>query len=61
MRRMLRPSEPVVKAFDTVLLQADMAGADAVIGIRCDANEMMPGVKEMVCYGTAVQVKSTED
>ncbi len=49
------------QAFDTMLLQADMAGADAVIGIRYDANELMQGVTEVLCYGTAVRVKSMED
>ena len=49
------------QAFDTMLLQADMAGADAVIGIRYDANEMMQGVTEVLCYGTAVRLKSLED
>jgi len=48
------------QAFDTMLVQADMAGADAVIGIRYDANELMQGVTEVLCYGTAVQVKPVE-
>lgn len=46
------------QAFDTMLHQADLAGADAVIGIRYDANELMKGVTEVLCYGTAVRVKS---
>lgn len=45
------------QAFDTMLVQAHMAGADAVIGIRYDANEMMKGVTEVLCYGTAVRVE----
>src|SRR3954468_23148026 len=45
------------QAFDTMLVQADMADADAVIGIRYDANELMQGVTEVLCYGTAVQIK----
>ena len=49
------------QAFDTMLLQADMAGADGVIGIRYDANELMQGVTEVLCYGTAVRLKSLED
>ncbi len=49
------------QAFDTMLLQADMAGADAVIGIRYDANEMMKGVTEVLCYGTAVRVQPFDD
>ena len=49
------------QAFDTMLVQAHMAGADAVIGIRYDANEMMTGVTEVLCYGTAVHVEPLED
>lgn len=46
------------QAFDTMLQQAHVAGANAVIGIRYDANEMMSGVTEVLCYGTAVVVAS---
>src|SRR5678816_2728476 len=45
------------QAFDTMLYQAHIAGANAVIGIRYDANEMMNGVTEVLCYGTAVMVQ----
>jgi uncharacterized protein YbjQ (UPF0145 family) len=48
------------QAFDTMLVQAHMAGADAVIGIRYDANELMKGVTEVLCYGTAVRVEAPE-
>jgi uncharacterized protein YbjQ (UPF0145 family) len=48
------------QAFDTMLLQADVAGADAVIGIRYDATEVMSGVTEVICYGTAVEVKALD-
>jgi uncharacterized protein YbjQ (UPF0145 family) len=48
------------QAFDTMLVQAHMAGADAVIGIRYDANELMKGVTEVLCYGTAVRVEALE-
>lgn len=49
------------QAFDTMLVQADVAGADAVIGIRYDATEVMNGVTEVICYGTAVEVVPLED
>ena len=49
------------QAFDTMLVQADVAGADAVIGIRYDATEVMSGVTEVICYGTAVRVESVGD
>ena len=45
------------QAFDTMLVQAHNAGADAVIGIRYDANEIMKGVTEVLCYGTGVRVE----
>ena len=48
------------QAFDTMLVQADLAGADAVIGVRYDATEVMQGVTEVICYGTAVRVKAVE-
>lgn len=48
------------QAFDTMLIQAHLAGADAVIGIRYDANELMKGVTEILCYGTAVRVEPLE-
>ena len=45
------------QAFDTMLHQAHVAGANGVIGIRYDANEVMSGVTEVLCYGTAVLVE----
>jgi uncharacterized protein YbjQ (UPF0145 family) len=48
------------QAFDTMLVQAHEAGADAVVGIRYDANELMTGVTEVLCYGTAVRVEPNE-
>lgn len=48
------------QAFDTMLVQADMAGADAVVGVRYDATELMQGVTEVLCYGTAVRVQPLE-
>src|SRR5215470_9282653 len=32
-------------------------GANAVVGVRYDANEVMQGVTEVLCYGTAVVVE----
>lgn len=45
------------QAFDTMLIQAHLAGAHAVIGIRYDATELMKGVTEVICYGTAVTLE----
>lgn len=48
------------EAFDTMLVQAEMANADAVIGIRYDATEIMSGVTEVLCYGTAVRLQALD-
>jgi uncharacterized protein YbjQ (UPF0145 family) len=45
------------KAFDMMVLHAEEVGANAVIGIRYDANEVMSGVTEVLCCGTAVTVE----
>jgi uncharacterized protein YbjQ (UPF0145 family) len=34
-------------------------GANALIGVRYDANEVAQGVTEVLAYGTAVVVEST--
>ena len=41
-----------------MISHAEQLGANAVIGIRYDATEVMQGVTEVLCYGTAVLVKS---
>lgn len=41
-------------AFDHLLAHAAEMGADGVVGIRYDATEVMQGVTEVLCYGTAV-------
>src|SRR5438105_2795766 len=41
-------------AFGLVLDHAEVLGANAVIGVRYDATEVMHGVTEVICYGTAV-------
>jgi len=43
-------------AFELALQHARELGANAVVGIRYDATEVMGGVTEVICYGTAVQV-----
>jgi uncharacterized protein YbjQ (UPF0145 family) len=44
-------------AYDIMLAHAWDLGANAVIGIRYDATEIMSGVSEVLCYGTAVIVQ----
>ena len=43
-------------AFELVLQHAQALGANAVVGLRYDATEVMTGVTEVLCYGTAVVV-----
>jgi uncharacterized protein YbjQ (UPF0145 family) len=43
------------QAFQRMINHAAQAGATAVISIRYDATEFMPGVTEVLCYGTAVR------
>lgn len=43
-------------AYEMMLRHAVQLGANAVIGIRYDATEVMQGVSEVLCYGTAIVV-----
>lgn len=45
------------EAFELMLTHARDLGANAVIAIRYDATEVMSGVTEVLCYGTAVTVE----
>ena len=45
------------EALDLMLQHAGQLGANAVVGVRYDATEIMQGVTEVLCYGTAVTVK----
>ena len=45
------------EAFDMMVQHAQAIGANAVVGVRYDANEVMNGVTEVLCYGTAVVVQ----
>ena len=44
-------------AFDLMLLHAAEVGANALIAVRYDANEVQAGVTEVLAYGTAVVVE----
>jgi uncharacterized protein YbjQ (UPF0145 family) len=44
-------------AFDLMLTHAADMGANAVIGMRYDATEIMAGVTEVLAYGTAVVIE----
>ena len=46
------------EAFDLLISQAERLGANAIIAMRYDANEMAAAVTEVLAYGTAVVVES---
>ena len=41
-------------SYELMISHAEQIGANAVIGFRYDANEVMSGVTEVLAYGTAV-------
>ncbi len=45
------------EAFDLMVQHAQQVGANSVIGMRYDANEVMDGITEVLAYGTAVIVE----
>ena len=45
------------EAFDLMRVHAAQVGANAVVAVRYDANEVMDGVTEVLAYGTAVQIQ----
>jgi uncharacterized protein YbjQ (UPF0145 family) len=45
------------EAYELLLMHAAQHGANAVIGFRYDATEVMQGVTEVLAYGTAVLVE----
>ena len=45
-----------VDAFGEMVAHAESLGAKALVAVRCDATEIMSGVSEVLCYGTAVRV-----
>jgi len=47
------------EAFVIMMQHASEIGANAVIGMRYDANEVMSGVTEVLAYGTAVIVEKS--
>jgi len=45
------------EAYDLMIKHAEELGANAIIAVHYDATEVMNGVTEVLCYGTAVIVK----
>ncbi len=44
-------------AYKDMIIHAESMGANAIIGVRYDANDVMSGITEVLCYGTAVKVE----
>jgi len=47
------------ETFDMMVEHAQQIGANAVIGIRYDTTELMSGVTEVLCYGTAAVLEKS--
>lgn len=47
-------------AYEIMVQHAEQVGANAIIGVRYDANEVMQGITEVLCYGTAVQIEKEQ-
>jgi uncharacterized protein YbjQ (UPF0145 family) len=45
------------QSYELMCAHADQMGANAIIGVRYDATEVMQSVTEVLCYGTAVVVE----
>jgi len=45
------------EAFDELVEHASAAGANAILALRYESNEIMPGITEVLAYGTAVVVE----
>ncbi len=45
------------EAYEMMIAHAEKMGANAIIAVRYDANEIAQGVAEVLCYGTAVEIE----
>jgi len=45
------------EAYQELLKHAESIGANAIVGFRYDANDIMQGITEVLAYGTAVRVE----
>ena len=45
------------ESFELMVQHADAIGANAVIGTRYDTTDVLQGVSEVLCYGTAVVIE----
>jgi uncharacterized protein YbjQ (UPF0145 family) len=49
--------ETRAETYELMCHHAERNGANAIIGMRYDATDVMDGVTEVLCYGTAVIVE----
>lgn len=49
------------EAFEIMVQHAEAVGANAIVGMRYDATEIMSGVTEVLAYGTAVVVEPVRE
>ncbi len=47
------------QAYDSMLKQATHLGANAIVGVRYDASEVVNSATEVLCYGTAVVIRKS--
>ncbi len=47
-------------AFQIMIAHGAEVGGNAIFGLRYDATELMPGISEVLCYGTAVWIEPIE-
>lgn len=45
------------EAYELMVSHAESMGGNGIIGVRYDTNDIMDGVTEVVCYGTAVNIQ----
>jgi uncharacterized protein YbjQ (UPF0145 family) len=45
------------ESFGIMIRHAEDVGADGIVAVRYDATELMSGVTEVLCYGTAVHLE----
>ena len=48
------------ETYRDMLMHARQLGANAIVAVRYDATEIMTGLSEVLCYGTAVVVERAE-
>ena len=45
------------EAYEELIQHAEQMGANGILAMRYDANEIMPGITEVLAYGTAVVIE----